>query len=184
MSDNHRFSATVLAVVASTFVVVSSGSERDGDSAAAANSRMTEYTAALEQCGRKQGVHFLKVFGAYWPMPDRFVLLDATNSQLEYTDLAYPWDPSPARSTSTVFYAPKDKFNERWGWLSERASSPAGSACGVSGRKYGHVEEFSAAAVVFTDGKENMLVIGPLTGAAEQMLKCYAETAKMRGKRC
>ena len=169
MVGNHRSSRTLLAVVASTFVVASQGAD---------------YTAALEQCGREQGVHFLKVFGAYWPIPDQFVLLDTTNSQLEYTDLAYPWDPPPAKSTSTVFYAPKKKFAERWGWLSERASSAAGSACGVSGRAYEHVEEFGAAAVVFTDGKEYVLVMGPLTGAAEQLLRCYAQTARAMGKRC
>ena len=143
-----------------------------------------DYASILKGCGQDGSgrIHFFSAFGALWPIPSNFVLLDSAKQQLEYFDGAFPW--SHVRSTSTVFFGPHAAMEERWGWLISRAGKSQPALCSLEVKKYENVPEFGNTAVIVTGRYDHLLLVGPIAEAVSSAMECHALTKRQVGGPC
>ena len=149
-----------------------------------APSRAELYSSVLEECGRKamSGVHFFNAFGGQWPVPSNFVLLDATDRRLEYSDRAFPWDD--VRTPSTIFFGPRQRLEESWPSLFSQRVQPQPGQSGVEVRKYAASAEFGQPVVVVSNRHDHMILIGPIGQALSSAMECFALTRRQVGYPC
>lgn len=143
-----------------------------------------DYAKLLAGCGRKgaEPMSFFNAFGGQWPVPSNFVLVDAANNQIEYNDLAFPWDH--VRKTSIVFFGGRALLEQRWPALFARHDGTRQQKCGLQVTRHVYVENFDAPVVVVSNDRDHLLLMGPITNAAEAALECYASTVRRKGRAC
>lgn len=143
-----------------------------------------QYAAILEECSRagKERVQFFRAFDGLWPVPSNFVLIDTKNQQLEYNDLAFPWDN--VYSKSAVYFGPKDLIETRWSAVFARRGQLVAKECSLEMKKFDATEEFGGPVVVVFGKYDRLLLAGPIAEVASSALACYVLTVPRIGRSC
>jgi len=143
-----------------------------------------DYSNVLAACGRKgsEQVSFFSAFGGLWPVPTNLVLVDAANNRVEYSDLAFPW--REVRKPSRVFFGGRASLEKRWSDLFSRKDGATTQKCSLQVTRYAHWDNFNAPVVIVSDDRDHLLLVGPISGAVDAAIECYASTARLRGRIC
>lgn len=143
-----------------------------------------DYANVLAACGRRgpEQVGFFSAFGGLWPVPTHLVLVDAANNRVEYSDSAFPWND--VRKPSHIFFGGRASLERRWPDLFSRQDGTKTQRCSLQVTRYTHWANFEAPVVVISNDRDHLLLVGPISSAAEAALECFASTARLRGQTC
>lgn len=174
-------------VILRALVLLAAVANHGSEAAGQADDRLVvarDYAKLVAGCGRRgtEPVSFFSAFGGLWPVPSNFVLVDAANNRIEYSDLAFPWDD--VRKISTVFFGGRALLQRNWPGLFSRQDGTTTQRCGLQVTRHAYWEDFNAPVVVVSNDRDHLLLVGPITDAADAALECYASTARLRGRVC
>jgi hypothetical protein len=156
--------------------------ERVGNAISGENK--SDYDAMFSTCGRgsSSSVYFFTAFDGLWPVPSNFVLVDAADRQLEFTDQAAPWDN--ILSSSILFYGPREVMENRWRSLLSLHGKRERDVCKLSIESYDSAPQFEKPVAVVSSDKEILVMVGTISKSAKAALECYTKTVYRVGSPC
>lgn len=99
-----------------------------------------------------------------------------------WSDLAFPW--REVVKPSRIFFGCRAFLEMRWPDLFLRKDGATTQRCSLQVTRYADWDNFDAPVVIVSNDGDHLLLVGPISGAVDAAIQCYASTALLRGRMC